>query len=55
MDTEGVNIHFVDRERAIESIINTVRDKNKVFIELPRESWGVDGRDLFRKPRKKRK
>jgi hypothetical protein len=53
MAAEGVNILVVDdRPGMPDYVYNTVRDRDTVFIRLPPELRGVDGRDLYRKRRK---
>jgi hypothetical protein len=53
METEGVDILVVDDRPSVPPyVINTVRDRDTVFIRMPPELRGVDGRDLYRRRRK---
>jgi hypothetical protein len=46
MDVEGVNILVVDDRPGMEPYVwNTVADREKINVALPRELRGVDGRD----------
>lgn len=53
MDTEGVNILVVDDRPGIgPHIVNTVDDRDKIFIQMPSELRGIDGRDLYSRRRR---
>lgn len=52
--TEGVNILVVDDRPSVPPYIyNTVRDRDTVFIRLPYEQRGRDGRDHHRRRRRR--
>jgi hypothetical protein len=49
METEGVNILVVDDRPSVpDYVVNTVEHRDTVFIWLPPELRGQDGRDKFR-------
>lgn len=54
MASEGVNILVADdRPGMPDFVYNIIRDKDTVFIRVPPELRGVDGRDAFRQGRRR--
>jgi hypothetical protein len=52
VDADGVNIRVSEPDRGIEYTYNTVRDRDKAPIWVPRELRGVDGRDMPKRARR---